>query len=161
MLTNRRSEAVIQPFTTDAATGDVYSGILVSNYAPDMLLETAPRSRKILRRLFRMEQTSPSLRSPQFSAPIDMSGPRNEKQRISRGVRVSLHKSPELLITGVSAAVAPLPIVGGSASEARNNDPDLRREFEHLRREFERMRQVQEMAQEAPPLYKDEARVDA
>ena len=109
-----------------------------------------------------MEQTSPSLRSPQSSAPIDMGNPRNEKQRIIRGVRVSIHKIPasDLLITGGPAAVTPLPIVGGSASEIRNNDPDLRREIEHLRREFERMRQVQEMAQEAPPLYEDETRDD-
>ena len=102
-----------------------------------------------------------TVQSPQASATIDTNKPHSEKQRISRGTDASTHTSPDLLITETSATTAPLPIVGQSNPEVRISDPDLRREFEHLRREFERMRQVQEMAQEPPPLYEDEARVDA
>ena len=51
-FTNCRSEAVIRPFTTDATI--VSSGTRASNSAPDMLLETAPRSPNMLHCLPRM-----------------------------------------------------------------------------------------------------------
>ena len=92
---------------------------------------------------------------------VGINSPHSEKQRIRQGARVSIHAIPDLYDTaGDSAAVALLPTVNESAQEVPYSDPDLRREFEHLRREFERMRQIQEMTQEAPPLYEDEARVD-
>ena len=58
--------------------------------------------------------------------------------------------------TEITRGTGPLLTTRDATHESQNNDPDLRREVENIRRELERIKEVQEMAQEAPPLYEIE-----
>ena len=151
---SRTAEAAIQPFTTDSPTDVPDPESQVSQFASGMLSETAPRNQKGLLDFLRREPAFPNSQSPQISVPIDINNSHSGKQRINWGARAST--SSALHATEPSATVTPLHMDGESTQEVRNSDPDLRRELDHLRRELERMRQVQEIAQEAPPLYEDE-----
>ena len=146
---SRTSEAAIQPFTTDATVNVAHLESRISDFASDTLsLETVPRSQKGLHHFLQRE-----------AASLGMNASRSEKQRIdhNQGLRASIQASPiSRTAESSSAAVVPLPVVREPDQEVRNSDPYFRRELEHLRRELERMRQVQEIAQEAPPLYEDE-----